>query len=84
MGAQVTLLDSPGYVRNPHLRMKFVQLLKGLLPPSASRGLVESRPDFSGLFNDNTLAKRYLCGALIREWSPPRISPHRHRRPTPF
>jgi hypothetical protein len=45
VGAQVTLLDSPGYVRNPHLRMKFVQLLKGLLPPSTSRGLVESRPD---------------------------------------
>ena len=67
----VVLLESPGYVRNPHLRMKFVAMIKGLLPPDEKerrhqQGLVEERPDFSNLFNLNSLAKRYLAPGLIR------------------
>lgn len=63
----VVLLESPGYVRNPHLRMKFVAVIALLIPPKApKRGSEEERPDFSQIFNVNVIAKRYLAPSLIR------------------
>ena len=63
----VILLESPGYVRNPHLRMKFVAVITLLLPPKApKRGSDEELPDFSDIFNHNVISKRYLPQSLIR------------------
>jgi hypothetical protein len=63
----VVLLESPGYVRNPHLRMKFVAVIALLLPPKApKRGSDEERPDFSQIFNVNVISQRYLAPALVR------------------
>ena len=65
----VVLLESPGYVRNPHLRMKFVAVITLLIPPKAprrTRGSDEERPDFSAIFNTNAISKRFLPPALIR------------------
>jgi ubiquitin conjugation factor E4 B len=63
----ILLLESPGYVRNPHLRGKFVHLFSMLLPPKPRRGHEDDeQPDFSNLFNLNALSKRYLTAALVR------------------
>ncbi len=63
----VVLLESPGYVRNPHLRMKFVAVIALLIPPKApKRASEEDRPDFSHIFNVNVISKRYLAPSLIR------------------
>ena len=44
--AQVTFLASPAYVRNPHLRAKFIHFLQQLVPhpdlPEAAAALVSA------------------------------------------
>lgn len=62
----ILLLESPGYVRNPYLRGKFVDLMSQLLPEQQQQRNGEEREDFSNLFNENPLSKRYLTAALIR------------------
>eukprot|EP01051_Picozoa_sp_SAG22_P039278 SAG22_NODE_20590_length_264_cov_0.927273_1_plen_67_part_01 len=48
---------------------QFVALFAKLLPQAEDergRREDEEREDFSNLFNENGLSKRYLCAALIR------------------
>ena len=63
----VLLLGSPQYVKNPYLRAKFVEILRGWLPGDPMDSRYEYVPRYAALFEGgNALATKFLVPSLLR------------------
>ena len=63
----VLLLGSPQYVKNPYLRAKFVEILRGWLPGDPADTRYEYVPRYAALFEGgNVLASTFLVPSLLR------------------
>jgi ubiquitin conjugation factor E4 B len=63
----VLLLGSPQYVKNPYLRAKFVEILRGWLPGDPTDSRYEYVPRYAALFEGgNNLASTFLVPSLLR------------------
>ena len=63
----VLMLGSPQYVKNPYLRAKFVEILRGWLPGDPADSRYEYVPRYASLFEGgNALATRFLVPSLLR------------------
>ena len=63
----VLLLGSPQYVKNPYLRAKFVEILRGWLPGDPADSRYEYVPRYAALFEGgNALATKFLVPSLLR------------------
>ena len=61
------MLGSPQYVKNPYLRAKFVEILRGWLPGDPADSRYEYVPRYAALFEGgNALATRFLVPSLLR------------------
>ena len=73
LSLMIILLASPGYVRNPYLRCKFVAVIHSLLPESdeelkrqRSRSMAAATADMSGLLLSNPLCQSHLVISLLQ------------------
>ena len=73
LSLMTVLLASPGYVRNPYLRCKFVAVIHSLLPESEEMQLQRQRSrsvgasaDMSGLLVSNPLCQSHLVVSLLQ------------------